>query len=64
MFSEIFLPDLRLNENNGISGFILTPESTTIKGMLPIFNIVFVMIAGVGFPSGVAGTPFIHLHLP
>ena len=51
-------------EKNGISGFIFTPASTTMKGILVIFNVVLVISAGVGFPSGVAGTPSIQIHLP
>ncbi len=62
--SVILFPCLRSKEKNGIAGLIFTPASTTMKGMPAIFNEVLVIIAGVGFPSGVAGTPLIQIHLP
>jgi hypothetical protein len=45
-------------------GFILDPESTIDIGIFDKSNAVFEIIAGVGFPSGVAGIVSIHLHLP
>jgi hypothetical protein len=49
---------------NGILGSILEPEFTTKHGIFPSNNAVLVNNAGVGIPSGVAGTPEIEKHLP
>jgi len=45
-------------------GSILEPEFTTKHGISPIDNAVLVNKAGVGIPSGVAGTPEIEKHFP
>ncbi len=45
-------------------GFTAKPESITVIGIFASPNAVFVIIAGVGLPSGVAGMESMHLHLP
>jgi hypothetical protein len=60
----MFLPWLIPNEINGILGLILEPEFTTKHGIFPSNSAVLVNNAGVGIPSGVAGTPEIEKHFP
>jgi hypothetical protein len=48
----------------GIEGFIFAPASTTKSGILDDWSAARVITAGVGLPSGVAGTALMHLHLP
>src|SRR5215213_4926619 len=60
----MFLPGSTPNDTYGIEGLTFAPPSTTRRGILANCNAVRVMSAGVGLPSGVAGTTSMHLQCP
>src|SRR5574341_54644 len=50
-------PGFRPKETAGINGLTSVPASTTKRGISANASTARVIIAGVGLPSGVAGTP-------
>jgi hypothetical protein len=60
----MLLPGLSPNEKWGMDGFTFVPASTIRKGMSANSRAALVIMAGLGFPSGVAGILLRHLHLP
>src|SRR5690606_7454916 len=61
---NMLLPAAIPRDTYGIEGLILAPASTTKRGISAALSAALVIRAGVGLPSGVAGTASMHLHLP